>query len=165
MEPSKSYMDRGWAWVILLASFLSMVIHSLLYYGAGIIHVELLHQFKESDSYTSVASSLYSSLNLFIGNVTRFFLNKRNVIEIDLTERVLFYNSHGFCSCKSGCNMFKTPTMRYKRRKHKFSPGQSFPNGEVVDTFYRCLYSAVINYLGAMQVILDSEHPFSNVGV
>ena len=99
MEPS-SYMDRGWAWVILLASFLSMVVHSLLYYGAGIIHVELLHQFKESDSYTSVASSLYSSLNLFIGNVVmtrclplfiQFFL----IFFITLLKCHLIFQSNG----------------------------------------------------------------------
>ena len=46
-----------------------------------------------------------------------------------------------------------------------FFPVQSLPSGQTVHTFTRCLYSAVINLPGAVQVKRTAERVFSNVGL
>lgn len=52
-------IDRGWAWVVMLASFGSFVLQGGAMYAVGIIHSALLDKYEASVSLTSWAGALY----------------------------------------------------------------------------------------------------------
>ncbi|XP_061171878.1 monocarboxylate transporter 14-like [Saccostrea echinata] len=74
----ESDVDRGWAWAVLGASFLSLLLNGCLLYGVGITHVAFLRLYKESDAYTSFLGSLFSSLLQLIGPVASLSINVFN---------------------------------------------------------------------------------------
>jgi len=55
-------MDTGWAWVVLIASFLTCFIVGGLMYTNGIMHVVLMERYNESVSLTSWAGALHSGM-------------------------------------------------------------------------------------------------------
>ncbi|XP_021361155.1 monocarboxylate transporter 12-like [Mizuhopecten yessoensis] len=53
--------DRGWAWVVLGASFGAMVVNGCLGQGIGVVHLALLENFNENNMRTSLAGSLFAA--------------------------------------------------------------------------------------------------------
>ena len=60
--PNFSDLDRGWAWVILLASFGSFLVIGGSVYGVGIIHIALLERYGQDITKTSWVGALHSSM-------------------------------------------------------------------------------------------------------
>jgi hypothetical protein len=77
MKARRMDIDGGYAWVVMIASTLSLVLNGSLLYGVGILHVAFLSHFKESDSYTSFVGSVFSSILQLIGECTI-----RNVLHV-----------------------------------------------------------------------------------
>ena len=55
-------LDKGWAWVVLLASFGSMMLLGGTMYAVGIIHIALLERYKEDVSKTAWTGALQSAI-------------------------------------------------------------------------------------------------------
>ena len=65
MTPMTSHMedlDRGWSWVVLVASFGYFMIFGMFLYGIGMVHEVLLMEYGGKSSTTAWAGSLYASL-------------------------------------------------------------------------------------------------------
>ena len=60
--PNFSDLDKGWAWVVLLASFGSFLIIGGSVYGVGIIHIALLERYKQDVTTTAWVGALHSAL-------------------------------------------------------------------------------------------------------
>ncbi|GFR65952.1 monocarboxylate transporter 14 [Elysia marginata] len=54
-------IDRGWAWWVLFASYLNLLLCSGLSYVAGMFQVVFLQEFHGSVALTSWVTSLFSS--------------------------------------------------------------------------------------------------------
>lgn len=67
MKGRRQDVDGGYAWVVMIASTLSLVLNGCLLYGAGIMHVAFLSHYNESDAYTSLVGSVFSSILQLIG--------------------------------------------------------------------------------------------------
>ncbi|OWF38312.1 Monocarboxylate transporter 14 [Mizuhopecten yessoensis] len=52
--------DKGWAWVVMMASFCMVSILGFLVYGYGMVQVALLERFHEGIAKTSIAGSLFT---------------------------------------------------------------------------------------------------------
>ncbi|KAK7480992.1 hypothetical protein BaRGS_00027807 [Batillaria attramentaria] len=61
-------VDRGWAWVVLVASLGCNYLTGFLPYSVGVIHVALLDKFQEDVTSTAWAGAIYSSLQMLGGN-------------------------------------------------------------------------------------------------
>ena len=55
-------IDRGWAWVVLVSSYIGLIIFSMTGYMYGVIYIALLRQFGESVTKTSLVPTLQSIL-------------------------------------------------------------------------------------------------------
>ena len=55
-------LDKGWAWVVLGASFGSFMLLGGTQYAVGIIHLALLERYKEEVSKTAWTGALQSAL-------------------------------------------------------------------------------------------------------
>ena len=55
-------LDKGWAWVVLVASFVSFMLHGGTMYAVGIIHLALLERYREDVSKTAWTGALQSAL-------------------------------------------------------------------------------------------------------
>lgn len=55
-------LDKGWAWVVLVASFGSFMLLGGTMYAVGIIHIALLERYGEDVSKTAWAGALHSAL-------------------------------------------------------------------------------------------------------
>ena len=62
-------IDRGWAWVILIAQFCQHVIGSSIYM-TGLFNVAFLEEFQLSKSATAVIGSLHTGLFCCAGTMT-----------------------------------------------------------------------------------------------
>lgn len=62
-----SDVDRGWAFVVLCASFGSMFFTANLTYATGVLHVALLEKFQMDAAFTSLTGSVFISLLSLIG--------------------------------------------------------------------------------------------------
>ncbi|XP_060593791.1 monocarboxylate transporter 12-like [Ruditapes philippinarum] len=58
----KTNIDRGWAWVVMITSYLGMVILCTALYMNGVIYVELLNKYGEGEAKTSLVGALCSGL-------------------------------------------------------------------------------------------------------
>lgn len=72
-EQGNKDLDKGWAWVVMIAACLAGVLNGLLIYGAGIMHVALLQSFEEDNAYTSLIGAIYTSLLSLIGMLHQVF--------------------------------------------------------------------------------------------
>ena len=61
-------IDKGWAWVVLVAAFGSHFTSGLLKYGTGVFLVGLLEEFKDNVATTSLVGSVYISVFYSMGN-------------------------------------------------------------------------------------------------
>lgn len=76
MSPMTSHMeelDRGWSWVVLVASFGYFMIFGMFLYGIGMVHEILLEEYGGKSSSTAWAGSLYASLVSLGGNACKLF--------------------------------------------------------------------------------------------
>ncbi|XP_064605771.1 monocarboxylate transporter 9-like [Liolophura sinensis] len=62
-------LDHGWAWVALLAGFISMAFTGGCLTAVGIIHLYLLQAFEESDAKTAWVGAMFSGLQMLAGPI------------------------------------------------------------------------------------------------
>ncbi|KAH3809527.1 hypothetical protein DPMN_137900 [Dreissena polymorpha] len=60
-------IDSGWAWVVLVAVYLGMVIYCFLLYMSGILYIALLDRYGESETKTSLVGAISTGLLCFLG--------------------------------------------------------------------------------------------------
>ena len=60
--PVFSDLDRGWAWVIVLGSFIAHMMIGASTYAVGIIHIALLERYRHGVSRTAFVGALHSAL-------------------------------------------------------------------------------------------------------
>jgi hypothetical protein len=63
----KSNIDRGWAWVVMITSYLGIIILSTALYMNGVIYVELLNKYGEGEAKTSLVGALCGGLLSCLG--------------------------------------------------------------------------------------------------
>ncbi|KAL4230174.1 hypothetical protein ACF0H5_010559 [Mactra antiquata] len=59
---SKPDIDRGWAWMVMIAVYLGTTLQCINLYTGGIIHIALLNKYNEGQVKTSMVSALSSGL-------------------------------------------------------------------------------------------------------
>ena len=55
-------LDKGWSWVVLVASFGHFMIFGMFLYGVGVAYMALLEEFGGRSATTACAGSLYAAL-------------------------------------------------------------------------------------------------------
>lgn len=65
MNRQKSDIDRGWAWVVLVAAYLGMFIFCLAMYMNGVLYVALLERFREGEAKTALIGAIGIGLQCF----------------------------------------------------------------------------------------------------
>ena len=60
--PNFNDLDRGWAWVIMAATFGTFLLIGGTVYGVGIIHIALLERYKQDITMTSWVGALHSAM-------------------------------------------------------------------------------------------------------
>ncbi|KAK7480966.1 hypothetical protein BaRGS_00027781 [Batillaria attramentaria] len=68
-------VDRGWAWVVLVASLGNRYVSGALVYLVGVIHVELLNKFHKNATTTAWAGAIFSSLQMLGGPLATWFVD------------------------------------------------------------------------------------------
>ena len=61
-SPVFSDLDRGWSWVVMLASFGSFLIIGGSVYVVGIIHLALLNRYQQDISTTAWVGAVHSAM-------------------------------------------------------------------------------------------------------
>ncbi|XP_078420577.1 monocarboxylate transporter 14-like [Cetorhinus maximus] len=67
--------DRGWAWMVVLASFIMHVLVMGSQMSLGILYVEWLEEFNQSRGLTSWIGSLAMGISLIVGPFVSFFVD------------------------------------------------------------------------------------------
>ena len=73
--------DQGWAWMILVASFLSQFTYDGIICSFGIFFVEFLHVFREGRSATSWINSVNIGFLHIVGGLIVKFINSFTVAD------------------------------------------------------------------------------------
>ena len=60
--PVFSDLDRGWAWVVLVASFIALMMIGTCIYAVGIIHIAMLERYRQDVSRTSWVGAVHSAM-------------------------------------------------------------------------------------------------------
>ena len=68
-----SDLDKGWAWVVLVASFASFMLLGGAQYAVGIMHLALLERYKEDVSTTAWTGALQTAL-VSVGGLFHIYL-------------------------------------------------------------------------------------------
>ena len=68
-ELQRKAPDGGWGWVVVVASFFVHCIADGVTMSFGVLFIELLNQFKESKSFTSLVGSLFMAIPLLAGPI------------------------------------------------------------------------------------------------
>ena len=70
---TKSDLDRGWSWVVMISCFGGQTICTGLLYSTGLIHIALLRKFGADEAQTTWASAIFISMTSFGGtcNINR----------------------------------------------------------------------------------------------
>ncbi|MBN3296708.1 MOT14 protein, partial [Amia calva] len=73
----KSYpdIDGGWAWMIVMASFITHVLIMGSHMALGVLYVEWLEEFKESRGLTAWVGSLTIGITLIVGPIIGLFVS------------------------------------------------------------------------------------------
>ncbi|CAL1528664.1 unnamed protein product, partial [Lymnaea stagnalis] len=66
-EPIPTALDGGWGWVVVLGAFTVSLICDGVSYCFGVLYSELLVQFKESKSKTSLVGSIFFGVSMTLG--------------------------------------------------------------------------------------------------
>ncbi|KAK3096244.1 hypothetical protein FSP39_024903 [Pinctada imbricata] len=82
-------IDRGWAWVVMLASFGAQFIGGILTYGTGVFLVGLLNKYEGAVATTSVVGAIYASLFALMGPLASFLINRYSCRVAVMTGGVL----------------------------------------------------------------------------
>lgn len=69
-------IDGGWAWVVMLASFLCNVMLDGVVLSSGFLHEELMKEFNVSKGYVALVSSLLPGFQLLAGPFTSALTNR-----------------------------------------------------------------------------------------
>ena len=62
LMPNLPDLDRGWAWVVLVASFVAHMFIGASMYAVGIIHIALLGRYRQDISKTAWVGALHSAI-------------------------------------------------------------------------------------------------------
>ncbi|XP_038671858.1 monocarboxylate transporter 14-like isoform X2 [Scyliorhinus canicula] len=68
-------IDRGWAWMVVLASFIMHVLVMGSQMALGILYVEWLEEFNQSRALTAWIGSLTMGISLIVGPLVSFFVD------------------------------------------------------------------------------------------
>ncbi|XP_046368589.2 monocarboxylate transporter 13-like [Haliotis rufescens] len=68
-------IDKGWAWVVLVATSLGQVITGTVAFSTGYFQTEFLKQFPGSNGFISLVSSIFMSLQLTMGPASGLLCN------------------------------------------------------------------------------------------
>ena len=60
-------IDRGWAWVVMLACYVANFIYCLSTYVTGVMYMALLDRYKQNEGVTSFVGGLYLGLYCVAG--------------------------------------------------------------------------------------------------
>ncbi|XP_021368365.1 monocarboxylate transporter 4-like isoform X2 [Mizuhopecten yessoensis] len=71
-------VDRGWAWMVLAACFLSNVMNAYFTYAAGVLNVALLAKFNENVAFTALVGSVFASLLSLTGPISSSLVTTTN---------------------------------------------------------------------------------------
>ncbi|KAL5288109.1 hypothetical protein ACFFRR_008766 [Megaselia abdita] len=69
-------IDGGWAWIVMLASFLCNVMLDGVVLSSGFLHEELMKEFDVSKGYVALVSSLLPGFQLLAGPFSSALMNK-----------------------------------------------------------------------------------------
>ncbi|KAL4230168.1 hypothetical protein ACF0H5_010553 [Mactra antiquata] len=58
-------IDRGWAWVVMTATYLGMIVYCTTLYMGGVFYIALLDRYKEGEAKTSLVGAISSGLLCF----------------------------------------------------------------------------------------------------
>ena len=72
-------MDRGWSWVVMIASFCGNILTDGITFCSGLVLSELVVTFHESVSKTAWVSSLQSGISMLAGKVSRVDATKSQI--------------------------------------------------------------------------------------
>ncbi|XP_078060180.1 monocarboxylate transporter 14-like [Mustelus asterias] len=75
MQITSPNIDRGWAWMVILASFIMHVLVMGSQMALGILYVEWLEEFNQSRGLTAWIGSLAMGLSLIVGPFVSFFVD------------------------------------------------------------------------------------------
>ena len=64
-------MDRGWSWIVMIASFCSNLLTDGITFCSGLVLSELVVTFHESVSKTAWVSSLQSGISMLAGDISQ----------------------------------------------------------------------------------------------
>ena len=67
MKKQDSDIDRGWAWFVLVAVYLGIIILSTTMFMGGVLYVALLEQYKADKAKTSLVGALNGGLLCLLG--------------------------------------------------------------------------------------------------
>lgn len=68
-------IDRGWAWIVMIATYLGMTVYCTTLYMNGILYIALLDRYREGEAKTSLVGAVSSGLLCYSGIV----LNSRSL--------------------------------------------------------------------------------------
>eukprot|EP00079_Xenopus_tropicalis_P018718 XP_004920881.2 PREDICTED: monocarboxylate transporter 14-like [Xenopus tropicalis] len=75
MKKVNPNIDRGWAWMVVLSSFLVHLLVMGSQMALGILNLEWLEEFKQSRGLTAWISSLSMGITLIVGPIIGLFIN------------------------------------------------------------------------------------------
>lgn len=73
---TKPFLDGGWGWAVMVASFLSQALIGSVYFGYGILLPEWMEEFKSSSAITSLIGSTVAGVISASGPVVSFIILK-----------------------------------------------------------------------------------------
>ncbi|CAL4063719.1 unnamed protein product [Meganyctiphanes norvegica] len=69
-------VDKGHAWVVLVAIFIIFMVNAGMLYTTGVYYAKMLEEYEQSRSYTSLVGSLTNSFFMLIGPLTSIFIQR-----------------------------------------------------------------------------------------
>ena len=67
MRKPDSDIDRGWAWLVLIAVYLGIIILSTTMFMGGVLYVALLEHYNADEAKTSLVGALNGGLLCLLG--------------------------------------------------------------------------------------------------
>ena len=73
MRKKDSDIDTGWAWFVLLAVYLGIIILSTTMFMGGVLYVALLEHFDADEAKTSLVGALNGGFLCLLGEMNQLF--------------------------------------------------------------------------------------------
>ncbi|XP_076435220.1 monocarboxylate transporter 12-like [Babylonia areolata] len=85
----QAHMDGGWAWVVMVASFLISAVVDGVGFSVGVLLSSLQKEFDANNQQVSWVSSVLNGTYLLIGPVVSFFINRHGCRKVSLLGCVI----------------------------------------------------------------------------